>query len=477
MEFKKVLAVVLSVFGLDVLPKKDGKSILTEDMKKQLQEKWGEKFVSTFEKDLAEFEKKGNDQGADSETADLKRKFEDMKTKFEQSEKDKSDLQVKFDKLLKDPEADNAEEIPVGNAGKRPAFKADMSYMHNKVLDNYFNGDASMMYSTDETIETSELQKEFGKYISSERIDILRRLTNDLTCTDYMTTIVTDKTEWRASQAIIDSVLQQFTPFWTPSKGTKFTPITIKNFFLKVNVPIKPADIIEDYIGYLYDENLSPEQMPIVKYIVNELVLPKLSEDLEDAMATGKFIEAKPTKDGEDASPAGDSMDGFVTILKKLKSEGKEIGAWLLPDVAKLTRANILEKVENAVDSVASKYKKKKMFIHADPDIILLYNRAYQDKYPNTKNVDKDNMQVDFTKFTWAPVDGMQGSGAFFLTPKENFKHLMSKNHREAKIYMQVQNYDVKVFMEFRKGTGFAMQEAIFAYLPEEAAGENEEGI
>lgn len=485
--FGKVLAMVLSAFNITSLPKgQDGKSTLTLEMKKKLTEDYGQKFVDKFEKDLKESEEKREIPSSEQITQ-MQSNLTALKEKFEAAEKDwekkEADLNAQIEKLGKEKESEDLETIQMaGGKVKKPAFKADMSFTHNKVIDNYFNGDGSMMYSTDETIETTQLQQEFGKYISSEKLEILRSLTTDLTCTDYMSTIVTDKTEYRAIQAHIDSVLQQFTPYWTPSKKSKFTPITIKNFFFKINVPIKPADIIDQYIGYMYDEGLTPDQMPIVKYIVPQLVLPKLMEELEYAMAVGEFKEFTPAGDGVSApdTAAMDSMDGYVTILKRLKADPDNSVSWLLDGVV-LTESNIVEQMGKAVDSVAKNYKRKKLFIHSDPELITLYQRAYLEKYKNRITADEVKLKLDFSNFTFAPLDGMSETKAFFITPKENFKHLMSKNPRDSKIYIQLQNYDAKVFMEFRKGTGFAMEEAIFAYLPPAAeggdgTGEDEEG-
>lgn len=481
--FGKVLAMVLSAFNITSLPKgQDGKSTLTLEMKKKLTEDYGQKFVDKFEKDLKESEERGETPSSEQITQ-LQSNLDDLKKKFEEAEKDwekkEADLNAQIEELGKEKESDNAEKIPMAG-GKRPAFKADMNFMHNKVIDNYFNGDGSMSYSGNETINTTELQSEFGKYISGEKLNFFKDLNLELTVTKYMTTIVTDKTEWRAAQAIIDDVLQQFTPKWTPKGVTKFTPITIKNFFLKVNLPITPSDIIDQYIGHMYDENLTPDQMPIVKFVTNVLLLPKLAEDLELALAKAKFVEHTATADGQAGSSAEDSMNGFLTIIKDLKAKAGNKVKWLL-DGVELTADNIVDEMEKAADSIPYKYKNKKILIHADPDLIVLYRRGYRKKYPTTKNEDENNLRVDFSNLTFAPVDGMVGTKAFFITPKENFIHLMSRNPNEAKIFMQVANYDVKIFMEFRKGTGFAMEEAIFAYLPPAAeggdgTGEDEEG-
>lgn len=474
--FKQILALVLSKLGMSQLPvNKEGSSFLTDDMKAKLTEEWGDKFVTKFETELAEAEKAGVKIDAESEDViALRSQLDKMKTDLDaalsdkkETSAEKAELEKKVALLSKEEEVDKPKEIPVGNMGVKREFKPNMAFAHNKYVDAYFRGDTGAMYSTDTTIDTAELQTEFGKYVAGGKIDIMRTLMSGLTDTQYMTTIVTDKTEWRAAQADIDSVLQQFTPYWTPSGKATFSPITIKNFFLKVNQPIKPADIIDQYLGHMYDENLTPDQMPIVKYIVDELILPKLGEDLQLAMAQGEFVEFEPTGDGTAATEGHvlASMDGYVTQLEKLKATVGNKVTWLL-DAVELTSANIVESFESIVTAIAPKYRNKRLTIYIDPDLMRMYNLAYRDKFPTTKNDDKNENRLDYTNFVFQPLEGLIGTGVFFLTPKENFKHTMSKNHNEVKVYLQVLNYDVKVFIEFRKGVGFAVQEALFAYLP-----------
>lgn len=343
-------------------------------------------------------------------------------------------------------------------------FKPDMSLAHNRYLDAAFKGAA---YSGNSTIETTELQKEFGKYVSSERLEILKGLMGTTESTKYMSTLVTDKTEVRAQQAAVDSVLQQFVPKWTPKGKSKFTPLTIKNYKCKINVPITPSDIMEDILGYLYDENLKPEDMPVVKYILYQLIFPKLDEEREVALAIGEFKETSAVKDGDAATDANDVMDGYVTQLKKLKKANNDKITWLL-DGEKLEDATLLAQIDKAVSEVKPLYRKKTMFIHADPDLVIRYSKAYRKKYPWLKNEDGEKIRVDFSRFMFAPLEGMRGTGAFFITPKENFKHLRSRDPQSAKVWMQGENYDVKIFAEWWEAVGFWLAEAIFAYLPPE---------
>ncbi|MFR7810654.1 MAG: hypothetical protein ACLU4N_16050 [Butyricimonas faecihominis] len=83
--------------------------------------------------------------------------------------------------------------------------------------------------------------------------------------------------------------MQKFTPYWTPSGQSKFTPIEIPNHKHKINVPIKPAEIMEDVIGYLYDEGLQPKDMPIVKYIIEVLLKTKIEEERDEHIAVGVY--------------------------------------------------------------------------------------------------------------------------------------------------------------------------------------------
>lgn len=480
--FAKVMSVVLGILGISAFAKDEkGKSILLSTQEEELKKKYGDVFLESFKKDFAEFEKDGKsaeDAVTDEvraeleaernknaqELADARKRLKELDAKVDAQAKEIATKDAQIAKMAKEPAPDAGEKVTGGENEMGNKFKPDMSLAHNQYLDAAFKGAA---YSGNSTIETTELQKEFGKYVSSERLEILKGLMGATESTKYMSTIVTDKTEVRAQQAAIDSVLQQFVPKWTPKGKSKFTPLTIKNYKCKINVPITPSDIMEDILGYLYDEDLKPEDMPVVKYILYQLIFPKLNEEREIALAIGEFKETSAAKDGDAATDANDVMDGYITQLKKLKKANNKDVTWLL-DGEKLADATLVTQIEKAVDEVKPLYKNKAMFIHADPDLVTRYGKAYRKLYPWLKNEDGEKIKVDFSKFTFVPLEGMRGTGVFFITPKENFKHLRSKDPQNAKVWMQGENYDVKIFAEWWEATGFWLAEAIFAYLPPE---------
>lgn len=487
--FAKVTSVVLSFLGISAFAKdKEGKSFLLPEQEKMLKDKYGDKFLESFKKDLADFER----DGAAAETAvteevtaqllaeqaDNAKLLARIKALEEAERQFKADIEAKekeIEKLSKEP-GNGAGEVRTEVTGQEQMahrFKPDMSLAHNQWLDAAFKGAA---YSGNTTIDTTELQREFGKYVSSERLQILKDLMGTTESIRYMSTIVTDKTEVRAMQSAIDSVLQQFVPYWTPKSKSTFTPLTIKNFKCKINVQIKPSDIMEDILGYLYDENLDPKDMPIVRYILYQLIFPKLAEEREQALAVGVYKENSVSQDGGTASAALDCMDGYVTQLKALKTAENDKVTWLLDGTALSTDGEtLLSQIDQAVDQVKPLYRNKTMFVHADPDLVIKYSRAYREKYPWLKNQDGEKVKIDFTNFTFAPLEGMRGTGVFFITPKENFKHLMSKDPQRTSIRMETNHYNVDIMAEWWEACGFWLAEAIFAYIPPEEERESQQ--
>ena len=482
-EFKMVAGWVMSVLGIQNFSKdKEGKFFLTDEQKATLTERYGQHFLDSFTADLAASQEADVTPLTAQERLELDASRQEvgrMRQQITDLKESEAALQATIARLQKEPASGQGQTVTVSDfeAALKKAG-VDLSLKHNRFLSDYLQGKVSAAYSGNSTIDTQELKKEFGKYVDQNRLEILRGLFGQTTSTQYMSTIVTDKTEVRAVQAnIIGTVLQQFVPEWTPGGAAKFTPLTIKTFKCKLNVPIKPSDIMEDIIGYMYDEQASTLQsMPVVRYILGQLIFPKLDEERETALAVGEFVESQPGEDGSyTASTPNASMDGYLTQLRRLHTadqtaaEGAKSNVrWLLDGVV-LTDANIMEKIDSAVDEIATKYPlyaRKTMFVHCDPNLILKYQRAYRAKYPWLKNEDGDDrVKIDFSKFTFAPLEGMRGTGCFFITPKENFKHLMSHNPQNVTVRFLENHYTVDVMAEWWEGTGFWLAEALFAYI------------
>lgn len=495
-DFKFVAGWVMSILGIQNFAKDaDGKLFLTDEQKKQLTDKYGQSFVDAFSADLAKMQVEGEEvnltlSAEEKLELDASRlELQNLKSRISALETEKKTFEATIAKLEKEPAADGGKKVPVNTLeAKLKEAGVDLSLKHNRFLADYLQGKVSGAYSGNSTIDTQELKTEFGKYVDSNRLEILRGLFGKTESTECMSTIITDKTEVRANQAsVIGTVLQQFVPKWTPSGAAKFTPLRIKNFKCKLNVPIIPSDIMEDIIGYMYDEQASTLQsMPVVRYILNQLIFPKLDEEREQALATGRFVESTPDGSGNyTASQPGETMDGYLTQLvdyynaDNAAAQGATLSGirWLQKGVTiNVTGANknVRTVIDAAVKQVSDNYPlyaKKAMKVHIDPVLADAYRREYLEEYKWLKNQDGTHKNdIDFSNFTFAELEGLRGTGCFFITPKENFKHLMSHNPQNVTLRFQEQDYEVKIFGEWWEGTGFWMAEALFAYIAPAAA-------
>ena len=492
-EFKMVAGWVMSVLGIQNFAKDDdGKLFLTAEQKQRLVESYGQQFVEGFTADLAKYQEEA--QGIQPLTAEERLELDAsrqetarLKAQIETMQAAEKDFKATIARLEKEAADGKGKKVEV-SAIEQAAVKAgvDLSLKHNRFLVDYMQGKVGAAYSGDSTIDTSELKKEFGKYVASNRLEILKGLFGQTESTQYMSTIITDKVEVRANQAsVIGSVLQQFVPVWTPSGKAKFHPLTIKNYKCKINVPIVPSDIMEDILGYMYDEQASTLQsMPVVRYILSQLIFPKLDEEREQALAVGKFVENEPDGNGDyTASTPLETMDGYLTqLVEKFKADYEETDPEDLSGIRWLQKGqqidpaekNVRTTIDAAVKEVSDKYPlyaKKSMKVHIDPVLADAYRREYLEEYKWLKNQDGTHKNdIDFSNFTFAECEGMRGTGCFFITPKENFKHLMSHNPQNVTLRFQEQDYMVKIFGEWWEGTGFWMAEAIFAYISPEYA-------
>ena len=494
-DFKFVAGWVMSILGIQNFAKDaDGKLFLTDEQKKQLTDKYGQSFVDAFSADLAKMQVEGEEvnltlSAEEKLELDASRlELQNLKSRISALETEKKTFEATIAKLEKEPGADGGKKVPVNTLeAKLKEAGVNLSLKHNRFLADYLQGKVSGAYSGDSTIDTQELKTEFGKYVDSNRLEILKGLFGKTESTECMSTIITDKTEVRANQAsVIGTVLQQFVPAWTPSGAAKFTPLTIKNYKCKLNVPIIPSDIMEDIIGYMYDEQASTLQsMPVVRYILNQLIFPKLDEEREQALATGRFVENVADGNGAfSASTPLESMTGYLTqLVDKYNYDAdnshttKSGIRWLQKGVTiNVTGANknVRTVIDAAVKEVADLYPlyaKKAMKVHIDPVLADAYRREYLEEYKWLKNQDGTHKNdIDFSNFTFAELEGLRGTGCFFITPKENFKHLMSHNPQNVTLRFQEQDYMVKIFGEWWEGTGFWMAEALFAYIAPAAA-------
>lgn len=496
---EKMKSMILTLLNIKSFSQEGGKPVLTTEQQEKIKATLGQEVLTQFNALLAKGDSEEGNETEDNAqmtafinavTAHSAAVSAAFQTKLEKVISEKGSLESVVKELQSTVKtlADSQEADPIPEMDSTIPRKADapvvmkvnMTQNHYAAAGEFLKTGRNIMAANEDgdTIDVAQLKTEFGTYLNTQRnLEIFRQILTGFTTAQYMTTKMAT-TEWRATQALITSVVQQFSPKWTPSGKTKFKPLKIQNYRHKINYPITPADVLDSYLMYLYDEGLAPDQMPITDYITNVMVLPQVLQDIELRMiAKASYVEQdwSTVSENDPGTPPEDSMTGFETILIDAKAAvggASDTGInFFSQSINWVTATNqeVLDFVNAFVDWINPQYQSQRQPVFCSLDVYKRYKRAYKAIWGANSGQDGDfgRDQIDYSNNILVPLDSMYSSPIIFATPKANFIKLRHKNE-VPNIINDVQkfNYTVKLFGEFWLGTGFAIGEAVFAYVP-----------
>lgn len=446
----------------EVTTDKDGKVVLSADEEQRLTQHFGARFVEVLKGTAFLSE---NEAASDLYDAAVEHARNEAQEQYmAQIEQLQSEVAV----LAAKPE-----DLPVvQKAGKTAGslirrignFRADMTLSHNLAAMDFLQ---SGNMAASPTIEVADIQNELGPYMSQgNNLDVLHELYQGFTTSKYLTwkRAVTEYVAVLSES--VDHVVQQFKAAWSPKGGAKFRPLTIRNYRHKVDYSIDPSDVGESWLFHLYDESLTPDQMPITRYIIDQVLLPKIAEDMELVM-TGK------AKRVEGSDKTEETMNGIETQLVEAKKNlDKGINFFKTDkNLLAATDAEVVEVIDDFVASIAPLYKSMKMPIFLSADVYLKYKRGYKAKWgagSGTEKADFGQDRVDFSNCFLQVLDCLHGSPIVFSTPSQNFIGLQHKNPPQFITDIQKHDREVHILMEFWYGIGFLIGEAVFAIVPDD---------
>lgn len=465
----KMGKLVARLLGKNDLALSDGKIVLTDDEKGKIANSYGKPFLDkleslTFGKD---------DDATDLFNEVVKAKVAEttaaLKKQIEQQKEQIGKLQADVLSLSDEPEPAPAIHKAVKPEG---GFPVDMRASYNKLVARALaSADPNVFASMDVAgIDIADLNAEFKEVMPTNvKLDLLtKRVYNGFNDSRYMTRVQSN-TDYIATAAIISEVSQQFTPKWTPKGTMKFTPCRIPYRRHKINVLISPADIIKSWLLYLYEQGKQLSDMPITRYIIEEHILPKILDDITYSMlGKGKFVDAGTVTDGANGTPAVNSMDGYETILVEGKSNAKCKFNYYKAVKNPLTLGNqeLLDYVNGFADSISGMWANK-VTLFCSEQLLTKYKRAdfaINGKYTGMET----GNSIRFTTFNLVALESMYNSPIIFATPQANFVELVDYSKADSCITkVEEQNYDVKIFGEYSLATGFKIEEAVFAAVPD----------
>lgn len=481
--FASILSMVAK--AVDRSPADVSATGLSEDENQLLTDNFGAQFVTKFEA-----ERKAGSQAPDA--ADLlgslkahfdgqvKVAIDEAFTKIEAFKKENSDLTAanndltaKVETLANESEPGPKAELPTANIkpGEVSMVKINPKAAHYDFVSKAMANPNLGLEATADNIDIVDALAETKTFLSQDMNNgtLVTQIFNGFTSAGNFRTIRVKDNYHKAVKAQINSVVQKFSKYFTPKGDFKFTPMVIRTFHHKINVVFTPAEIIDSYIDFLYDQSMRPDQMPIFNFLWNQLISPRILEDLEYRMVfKGKFDE-----DADPKAPTNpeQSMNGIETILVEAKASGtSKINFYdKYVDIATATDDQMIAHV-NGFAQFIKKHKLRITDINCSEAYRTRYQLAYDNKYKgNSGIVGEINPKaiIDYSPARLVAEDGLGSSPIIYATIKGNKVKTRKKNAEPNVINdIQRQDYDVKIFGEFNMGVGFEIEEVTYACVP-----------
>lgn len=267
---------------------------------------------------------------------------------------------------------------------------------------------------------------------------------------------VTDSV-YQGGTAQISKVLQAYQKGWTPMGGLTIKPNQIFLTHFKVDIDVEPYEVTDSWLEFLRDNKLSPMQFPLVKYMIEEFVIPQIQEELEmDAVFNGikqEMVVGTPLV-------AGDAIDGLKKQLIDKITAGKIQNIALDP----INQANTCEMIEKFSDAVDKKLLRKKMILNTSPTISTWYPRDKRNQFGYVGN--DLSGAIDGTTMKVNPLDSMEGSNALWTTPKDNLVSLWRADSNAKIFSIQESKRELSIMTDFWWGCGFLFDPFIYAHIP-----------
>ncbi len=260
------------------------------------------------------------------------------------------------------------------------------------------------------------------------------------------------KGEFPQFHSILTHVVQGFKAEWTALGTAEFKHKKLQNFHQKVNYPIVPAEILPSALADLYEEDKPIKKKAIVKYILDDL-MNKVKDDLEILSITGQY-------DSADLGTFGKSMDG---IAKKVADAVADTThpAYKIPLNA-LTDTNIVDEITKFERKLPKFMKKKIKKIFISENNLERYILNYEDKFgAKTTYKEGDKTKTRLGKRVLVGIPDLPDD-VIFATIDGNLAKLVDIYNKPAFTDFQVQDYTLKVFMEWWLGYDFLINEAVF---------------
>lgn len=306
----------------------------------------------------------------------------------------------------------------------------------------------------------ADLIAEFGAYYQNQGQNasrIYRLLRAQFATQMLFTLVLTDDTIWRAATSTMTRLLQPYQNPWTPIGQAGFAPVELRMHKVKMDHELYPDDIEATWLGFLASESLDRKTWPLVRWLVENEILPQIQEDLEmNEIYDGVYAPPTPGV----AGAAGTAMNGIKKIINDHITAGRitPISTGALETDPKL----FVDQVEDFAKQIAIRYRNQSMTLAMSEDHAELYAEGFDTKYNVNYRQDAQNKRVRYKNIEVMGLPSHNGSNKIWTTPKANAILMKKKSVNEGRVELESEDRRVKMWTDFWLGIGFTLPELVF---------------
>lgn len=296
-----------------------------------------------------------------------------------------------------------------------------------------------------------DVKKELGEYIKDNKQIVAKAFySEDIALNKHCKTITAVKGKYPSWFSIVSHVLQPFSTSWSKVGEASIMHKMLQNHHVKVNFSIIPAEILPSWLAELYTEGKTLETHPISKHIMDDL-MGKVIDDVDLISQTG---------DTDSTLVWEKSFDGIDKKVQVALAD-TEHPAFRIPLTA-ITSVNILDEFKKFEKGIPKRMRKKVKKLFCSSNLAMEYQDQYEQQYGTKVTfTDGDAFKTPLTKMEIVPLDNLNDT-TIFATVEGNMARLIDVFNKPEITSLQIQDYELKIFMESHLGYDFSINELAY---------------
>lgn len=278
------------------------------------------------------------------------------------------------------------------------------------------------------SIDVTEIVSQFGDFYkpgSDNERNLRDMLYKPSGLATFFNEIPGEDTQYRGTMAHLTRVVQSFQKGFTGTGTLAFKPNKFDLFQMKIDLPVSPDDIAKTYVGFLRsDKTLNRADWPLVRYMIENHILPRKDQDMIEEYFHGVFVEPTPGTPGN----AGESMDGLRKVLRGYATANRlNFGNGpIATGAAAADAADFCEQTEEFVNQMAPHLRRRVDILFMSDSNARKFARGKSKKYGlqvnflNGNGVQDRFVIEDQPNIRVVGVEEMEGSDMMFATTPLN---------------------------------------------------------